>query len=386
MAWSDPKTWTADDLLTASDLNQYVSDNLSALYNLMQGGGRKNLLQNGAMQVHQRGTSVAGITTPAYQTADRWVPYVEGLGTWTNTIEDDAPTGSGFRKSFKVLCTTADASPAAADSFAVLQFVEGQDLQSIKKGTASAEPLTLSFWVKSNKTGTYVAKLVDTDNSRHVAATYTIASSGTWEQKTITFPADLTGAFDNDNALSMHVQFVLGSGSNYTSGTLATTWATNTAANSAVGQTNLAADTNNYWQVTGVQLEVGSASTGFEHKSYGTELAECQRYYYRLDPQQSLSPIGVGTAVSTTAAHVMINFPVLMRTSPGLYNDTSGTASDYALLLGSTTSLTAVPQIQHRNTAGANLAAVVSSGLTTGMAYLLVFSGTNGYLGFSADI
>jgi hypothetical protein len=279
MAWSDPKTWTADDLLTASDLNQYVSDNLSALYALVQGGGRKNLIQNGSMQVHQRGTSVAGITTPAYQTADRWVPYVEGLGTWTNTIEDDAPTGSGFRKSFKVLCTTADASPAAADSFAVLQFVEGQDLQSIKKGTASAEQLTLSFWVKSNKTGTYVARLVDADNSRHVAASYTVDASGTWEQKTVTFPADLTGALANDNGVSLHVQFNLGAGSNSTSGTLATTWETATLANSAVGQTNLASDVNNYWQVTGCQLETGSAATGFEFKDYGTELRECQRYY-----------------------------------------------------------------------------------------------------------
>jgi len=386
MAWSDPKTWTADDLLTASDLNQYVSDNLSALYALVQGGGRKNLLQNGAMQVHQRGTSTAGITGISYYTADRWITSLTTLGTWTQSVENDAPTGSGFRKSLKMLCTTNDASPAAGDLLLLAQYMEGQNLQSIRKGTANAEPLTLSFWTKSNKTGTYVAELSDIDNTRHVAATYTVAASGTWEQQTITFPADLTGALDNDNAASFALRFWLGAGSTYTSGTLAETWATATTANAAPGQTNLAAATNNYWQVTGVQLETGSASTGFEFKSYGQELAECQRYYYRLDPQQSLSPIGVGNAVSTTAAHVMINFPVLMRTSPGLYNDTSGTASDYALLLGSTTSLTAVPQIQHRNTAGANLAAVVSSGLTTGMAYLLVFSGTNGYLGFSADI
>ena len=400
MAWSDPKVWTADDLLTASDLNQYVSDNLSALYALIQGGGRKNLLHNGAMQIHQRGTSQAGITSTTtatgttsgngYWTADRWRTSPVNLGNWTQTVEDDAPTGSGFRKSLKMLLASGAESPnpAAGDYVLFNQYIEGQNLQSIKKGTADAQPLTLSFWVKSNKTGTYIVRFWDAANTRHVCASYTISASGTWEQKGITIPADTTGAFANDNTAGLDVQWWLASGSTYTSGTLATAWASATGADAdvAVGQTNLADTNSNYWQITGVQLEVGSANTGFEHKSYGTELAECQRYYYRLDPQQSLSPIGVGNAVSTTAAHVMINFPVLMRTSPGLYNDTSGTASDYALLLGSTTSLTAVPQIQHRNTAGANLSAVVSSGLTTGAAYLLVFSGTNGYLGFSADI
>ena len=281
MAWSDPKTWTADDLLTASDLNQYVSDNLSALYALVQGGGRKNLLHNGACQIHQRGTSTASITTGGYYTADRWQAAVLTLGTWAQSVENDAPSGSGFRKALKMLLTAdADTAPVdAGDLVLVQQAIEGQNLQSVRKGTSSAEPLTLSFWVKSNKTGTYVVRLADEDNSRHVSATYTVAASATWEEQSITFPADLTGAFDNDANASLLVQFFLAAGSDYTSGTLATTWATNTTANSAVGQTNLASDTNNYWQVTGVQLEVGSAATGFEHKGYETELAECQRYY-----------------------------------------------------------------------------------------------------------
>ena len=294
MAWSDPKTWTADVMLTASDLNQYVSDNLSALYALVQGGGRKNLLQNGAMQVHQRGTSTAGITGISYYTADRWITSLTTLGTWTQSVENDAPTGSGFRKSLKMLCTTNDASPAAGDLLLLAQYMEGQNLQSIRKGTANAEPLTLSFWTKSNKTGTYVAELSDIDNTRHVAATYTVAASGTWEQQTITFPADLTGALDNDNAASFALRFWLGAGSTYTSGTLAETWATATTANAAPGQTNLAAATNNYWQVTGVQLETGSASTGFEFKDFGTELRECQRYY-----ETSYS---YGTAAGTATA------------------------------------------------------------------------------------
>lgn len=317
MAWSDPKTWSAAEVLTASDMNQYVSDNLAALYALVQGGGRKNLLHNGAMQVHQRGTSTASITTGGYYTADRWNFDPAFFGTWTQSVEADAPTGSGFRKSLKVLCTTADASPAAGDSLLVQQRIEGQNLQSIKKGTASAEPLTLSFWTKSNKTGVYVVELLDTDNSnRAVSATYTVASSGTWEQQSITFPADATGAFDNDANESLQVNFWLGSGTNYTSGTLATTWQAYDATDRAVGQTNLASDVNNYWQITGCQLEVGSAATGFEFKDYGTELAECQRYYYRAYGGQYV------TAGTTDSIALDVPYPVTLRTTPTAFETT----------------------------------------------------------------
>ena len=243
----------------------------------------RNLLYNGAMQVHQRGASATGITLTGYQTADRWLQSIATLGTWTHSIENDAPTGSGFRKSLRLLCTTADSSPAAGDVNLVAQLLEGQDLQRIFKGTSSAQQLTVSFWVKSNVTGTYVVRLSDIDNGRSVSATYSISASATWERQTITFPADTTGVLDNDNSASFSLQFWLGAGSNFRSGTLATSWAANTDANAAVGQTNLAAATNNYWQITGVQLEVGPVATSFEFKSYGQELRECQRYYQEMN-------------------------------------------------------------------------------------------------------
>ena len=297
-----------------------------------------NLLHNGAMQVAQRGTSTAGLTgiSGLYYTADRWASYISGVGTWTQSVETDAPTGSGFRKSLKMLITAGAETPTpggAGDYVRVVQAIEGQNLQAVKKGTASAEPLTLSFWTKSNKTGTYIVELYDADNTRAVSATYTVASSGTWEQQTVTFPADLTGAFDNDNAASLSVVFHLAAGSNFTSGTLATTWAAYSAANRAVGQTNLASDTSNYWMVTGVQLEVGSASTGFEHKSYGTELSECQRYY-----QRGLRTVA-GYAASATLARCGVTFPVTMRTNPtemilhgaGTVNHTGGNPVPSAL-------------------------------------------------------
>lgn len=269
----------------------------------------RNLLYNGAMQVAQRGTSVTGSTTGAF-VADRFSTAVVSQGTWTLDIQNDAPTGSGFRKSSRVLCTTADAAPASSDLVIFSQLLEGQDLQRIAKGTASAQKLTLSFWVKSNVTGTYIADLADMDNLRHVSASYTINASATWEKKTITFPADTTGAFDNDNALSLRVRWWLGAGSDYTSGTLATTWASLTNANSAVGQTNLAAATNNYWQITGVQLEVGDTATEFEFKSFGQELRECQRYYQRTVVSNQQFP-GDGNAYT-------LEYPlgVTMRVTP----------------------------------------------------------------------
>lgn len=267
------------------------------------------------MAIAQRSSSVAGITTTGYNTADRWQTGLTTLGTWTQSVENDAPTGSGLRKSLKMLCTTADASPAAGDQAFVNQALEGYDVQRIAKGTASAKQLTVSFWVKSNVTGTYIASLYDNDNNRHCSKSYTISASGTWEQKTITFPADTTGVLDNDNNASLVLTFYLAAGSNRTSGTLATTWASYTTANDAVGQTNLASATSNYWQVTGVQLETGSVSTPYEFLSYGEDLRRCQRYYVMLANANTI-PICNASAYSTSQVYGVYTLPVTMRAAP----------------------------------------------------------------------
>ena len=285
--------------------------------------GNRNVVINGAMQVAQRGTSTAGITTFGYYTADRWLAYVTTIGTWTQSVENDAPTGSGFRKSLKMLCTTADASPAANDFLSVEQRFEGQNLQQFLKGTSSAKQFALSFWVKSNVTGTYIAEIADADNSRAVSTSYTISASDTWEKKTIIFPADTTGALDNDNALSLLLRFTLGVGSTYSSGTLQTTWASFVSANRYVGQTNLASATNNYWQITGVQLEAGAVATPFEFEDYGVTLAKCQRYYFLMVSGAGKS-FGVGAMITAAEMQTDVRFPVSMRTAPSLVA-TSGT-------------------------------------------------------------
>jgi hypothetical protein len=296
----DGSSWVA---VLGSDIGAISTDN-------------RNVIINGAMQVAQRGTSTASITTSGYYTVDRFRSTVETLGTWTQTVENDGPTGSGLTKSLKMLCTTADAAPAAVDRIFLNQIIEGQNVQQFAKGTASAKTFNLTFWVKSNVTGTYIAELFDLDNTRQVSAAYTISASGTWEKKVITFPADVTGIFDNNSDGSLFVDFWLAAGSNSASGTLNTTWGASVAANRAAGQVNLAAATDNYWQVTGVQLEVGAVATPFEFEDFGTTLAKCQRYYWRSTAGSVFQSFGVGTAQSTTVAQINVKNPVDMRVAP----------------------------------------------------------------------
>jgi hypothetical protein len=339
MAYTAPGTAVAGDVLTAAFWNQQVRDNITELAGAPFA---RNILYNGAMQITQRGTSTASITTDGYYTADRWALALQTLGTWTQSVENDAPTGSGLRKSLKMLCTTAKASPSAGDYCFIRQLLEGQDLQRIAKGTSSAQTITVSFWVKSNLTGTFIAELQDQDNNRTISQSYTISASATWEKKTLTFAADTTGAFDNDNAASLALNFWLASGSTYTSGTLQTTWGTRTDANRNVGGTNLAAATSNYWQVTGVQLETGSVATGFEFLPFGDELSRCQRYYEKTyNPETapaSVTDVGsyrIGT-ISDGLSNAIVNvqYCVPKRAAAGTISfwNTSGTpnAWDFA--------------------------------------------------------
>jgi len=347
----------------------------------------RNFVINGDMQIAQRGTSTASITTAGYYTADRWGLDITTLGTWTMSVENDAPTGSGFRKSAKVNCTTADASPAAGDSFLFQQIIEGQNLQHIKKGTANAEQLTVSFWVKANVTGTYIAFLQDTDNTRSVSKTYTINASATWEYKTITFPADTTGAFDNDNGGSLYLRFVLGAGSNWTSGTRNETWASLILANLAAGQTvNLASATSNYWQVTGVQLEVGDTATPFEFKSIEDDLLECQRYYFRFPAGDAYQHFGVSYTNSGTAFQGIVNAPVTMRAIPTSL-DTGGTLSHLQFSNGTDYTLSSLALVGSQ--LGTNVIRISGalSGATGGSSgWIRANNSTSAYIGFSAEL
>ena len=280
----------------------------------------RNIIINGDMSIAQRSTSVSSITSGnIYHTVDRFLSNVE-LGTWTQSQSTDVPTGQGFAKSLKMDCTTADASPSANDVLQIQQRFEGQNLQYLKKGTANAESLTLSFWVKSNKTGTYIIEVQDTDNDRIICKSYTVSASSTWEKKTITFAGDTTGALDNDNALSLLLIFWLSAGSDFTSGTLATDWESRTNANRAVGQVNLADSTSNYINITGVQLEAGTTASDFEFLPYDVNLQRCQRYttIFFETGGGGYAFFADGIARSTTQAIVLTSLPVTMRANPSV--------------------------------------------------------------------
>lgn len=281
----------------------------------------KNLIINGAMQIAQRGTSTTGVTGSNYYTCDRYKTILTSLGTWTVEQSTDAP--DGFSNSLKHSCTTADASPAAADILYLLQIIESQNLQQIAKGTASAKSLTCSFWVKSNKTGTYIVGLQEFQNTRYIANSYTINAANTWEKKTITFAGDTTGALANNNSAGLYLQFYLGSGSNYSSGTLATSWESTVNVNRAVGQVNLADSTSNYINITGVQLEVGDAATEFEHRPYTTEYQLCQRYFENIGVDTAAA---IWSSYGATVNYLNWQFKVEKRTIPTISGAVQGTA------------------------------------------------------------
>jgi len=288
--------------------NTVISDTFSNSYMY------RNIIINGSMNIHQRSASVSGITSSSLNTADRWVIDMSSHGTWTQTVElSDAPSGTGLRKSLRMLCTTANASPSAGNFIKIRQTIEAQNCNILKIGSINAESITISFWVKSNVTGTYIVEIENqtVGSTRTVCGSYTINSSGVWERKTITVLGDTVGLVNNDNGVGLLLAFYLGAGSNFTSGTLQTTWASSNNVNRAVGQTNVASSTNNYWQVTGIQFETGNTSTLFEHLPYEIQLMRCQRYYTSYTISQDYND-GSNNAV----IYRSYSLPVPMRIAP----------------------------------------------------------------------
>ena len=282
----------------------------------------RNKLINGENLISQRGTSETGVASTKYAKApDRWQFYAyPSSQSGTFTVSQDSTAPNGFQKSYKVDCTTADTSLQADSGVILRQIIEEQNLHDFRKGFSDAKQFTLSFYVKTTKTGTYVCELYDMRNTRHVSATYTVSDTN-WNRYTITFPADTTGAFNKaSNSGGMIVHWWLVAGTNYTSGSLGTTWG-NTAANRAVGQLNFADSTSNDFYLTGCQLEVGSVATDFEHRSFAQELALCQRYFC-----QDFAP-NHGTIYESWSGpngkHATFNFPVQMRAAPTV-NTTNG--------------------------------------------------------------
>jgi len=348
------------------------------------------LIINGDMAVAQRGTSTASITSSGYYTADRIRFGVSSFGTWTSTQESLTSGNAytdGFSNAFKIDCTTANASPGASVSITIGQKFEGQDLQLLKKGTANAEKITVAFWIKATKTGTFIAELYDHDNTRSCSKAYTVSSSNTWEHKVINFPADTTGTLDDDNANSLTLFLWQGAGSSFTSGTLNTSWASATNANRAVGQVNNADSTSNNVHITGLQMEVGEYTSStlppFQHESFGDNLARCQRYFQmRAEGNQKI--ISMAHWGSGTEVDFIMQIP-FMRTRPSLEYTTG---NEYYAIGGggSTNTLDNLNMNSWSTEMNINLWTTTGAGGTVGFAYYGYTNNASAKLGFTAEL
>lgn len=275
----------------------------------------RNLIINGDMRIAQRATSEVGLTTTGYHTIDRWELQINSAGTFTMAQVSSAI--SGFGSALRLTCTTADASLAAGDYVKLVTKLEGQDLQQLLKGTASAKDLSLFFPCQSDDTKTFIAEIVDNDNNRHIAGSFTISTGDAEQDNTFTVAGDTTGVLDNDENSSLELHIWLAAGSDFTSGTLATSWASITNANRAVGCSNLADAISNYFEITGVQLEVGAVATPFEYRSYGDELVRCQRYCEVVDGAVNKRAFLSGNYQSVTLFPTF-TFRTSKRTTPSL--------------------------------------------------------------------
>ena len=279
----------------------------------MTGGGQlshRNIIINGACAVAQRGSSTSSVSSSGYFACDRHRTQASYGGTWTISQSTEAPSDNGFRNSMKYDCTTANTSLSAASYLQHYYRVEGQDLQNICKGTSNAKELTLSFWVKTNKTGTYNLELIDQDNSRLVSKSYTVSNTN-WNKYVVTFPADTTGTFGNDSGASLDIGWWLVAGSAFTSGSNQTAWGAFSQVNRAPSNVNLADSTSNEWYITGIQLEIGDTATSFEFRSHGDELSRCQRYY-----EENKNSQFTATGYHTSFIRSGMQFQVAKRAGP----------------------------------------------------------------------
>ena len=291
--------------------------NLIGNINAGGGGTNKNLIINGNCAIAQRGDQ-SNKSSDHYSAVDRYEIQINSSGSVTSTQSTTVPTGEGFNNSLKVdVVSDSGGSEDAGDYLIIMQKLEGFDLQQLKYGTSSAVPLALSFYVRSNLTGTFqfVADAPDSGSYRYFSKTYTIDSANTWEKKTINIPANTNStAIPDDNTEGLRVQWQLVGGSSYTSGSYSDgTWQ-GTGANTMSSSANstFARSTDNEFLITGVQLEVGQNPTEFEHEPFERTLSRCQRYNLITDFNVQ------GYPTSSGYAHCQVNFPVQMRADPSV--------------------------------------------------------------------
>ena len=339
----------------------------------------RNKIINGAMTIDQRNSGAAVANGFA---VDRF--EISNVTDGSFSGQRSTITPSGFINSLVLTTTSADSSLGATQFAAVGQKIEGFNVADLGWGTSSAQTVTLSFWVRSSLTGTFGGAFSNSSQNRSYPFNYSIISANTWEQKSIIISGDTTGTWLTDNGIGLRVYFGLGVGSTY-SGT-AGSWSGSFFI-SATGATSVVGTNGATFYITGVQLEAGSVATPFENRPIGTELALCQRYYYRTIVGTTTRPITLlGFANTTTLLQALSNFPVPMRIAPTSLEQT-GTASDYNIVYGGGFIVcNLVPTFNEASELYARTSASVASGLTVGSAGYLRSNTINGYLGWSAEL
>ena len=291
------------------------------------GGNFKNIIINGDMRIAQRATSATTITNLTYQTIDRLggMEYSDGTATLEQhsmSDADEATTGQKFAALWK--CTGTDSSIGADQYAGVYHYVEAQNLQQLNYGTSAAKDLTLSFWVKSNTTGTYSIGLRKyASTSHYIALTYTIDSADTWEKKVIhisptagstSLITGANGVINNDNAVGFYIFIYTALGTNYHTAS-PNTWTTSSVYGTS-DQPNLMSSTSNNWYITGLQLEVGDTASDFEFLPHDVQLQRCQRYFTKFGGDDAYSPFGSGMWKTGTVASLILTFPTKMNHEP----------------------------------------------------------------------
>lgn len=352
----------------------------------------RNLIINGAFEVAQRATSKAHTESAitGYYTVDRFQLLSNAMDELRVTQTQSTTSPDGFSNSFGVEVTVAE-SALASDEILYIQYrAEAQDFQQLAYGTSSAKKVTLSFYVRSSLTGKYSVLLYQDDATRSNTPSFTINSANTWERKTITFDGDTSGTINNDIGYGLLMNVVLAAGTDY-AGTPHTGWgAYNQTDDFAHGdQVNFAAQTGTFF-ITGIQLEVGSKATPFEHRSFADELARCQRYYVRDSATYSGGSsaykfFASGNCVSTTSGRFTYHFPVPMRTAPTLGQSANSTFAVYSAAGSGAFSADAI--INNPNDLSTGLTTTLASGQTAGQgAHIIANNSTAAFLEFIAEL
>jgi len=363
----------------------------------------KPLVVNGNMNIAQRGTSFTHANSNNNEfPVDRFQFVLGSIGAYTSTQEtltSGAAYNAGFREAARIDTTTAVASPDAGDYFWFQYIMEAQDCLVFKKGTSSAEKMTVAFWVKSNKTGTGQLTVKDSDNDRQVAGTYAISSANTWEHKVINLPADTTGAMNNDNGAGFRFEWWLGAGSSYSSGAVPTAWEARADGDRGVSTLAINDNTANDWAITGVQVEVGEYSSTtlppFQHESFADNLARCHRYCYVMGASQNAEDGGqftIGSGLCRSSGSSIFTdicgvYPQPFRTLPSV-TQVGGDTSDIFCYKDNGTSANPSSISIGRNTIALRLTNNMgtSSGLSAGDATVQQIVEDDTDLVFSAEL